>query len=50
MTDKEKIQKISVAYNNIKTVMEDTNDNTFAYMYLLDVILALDSYFEMGIE
>ena len=50
MTDKEKVQKISIAYNNIKTVMEDTDDNTFTYMYLLDAVLALNDYFEMGIE
>ena len=46
MTDKEKVQKIGVAYNAIRTVFEDTDKKLWAYEYLGNAIVALDEWFE----
>lgn len=46
MTVKEKKHAISIAYDNIKKVLEDTNENLWAYKYLEEAITNLDFYFE----
>ena len=46
MNEADKRHKINVAYNLIKTVMEDTDEELWAYKYLEDALVALDSYFE----
>lgn len=46
MTDKEKTHKISVAYNSIRKVLEDTDEELWAYDFLTDAIVALNLYFE----
>lgn len=42
----DKTHKINVAYNLIKTVMEDTDEDLWAYKYLGDALADLDFYFE----
>ena len=42
----DKTHKIGVAYNLIKTVMEDTDEDLWAYKYLGDALADLDFYFE----
>lgn len=45
MTDKEKTNEISVAYNSIRKVLEDTDEELWAYDFLTNAIVAL-LYFE----
>lgn len=46
MTDKEKAQQISVAYNAIVKVLSDTDEELFAYKHLQDARIALDEWYE----
>lgn len=46
MTEREKVQQIGVAYNIIKTIMTDTDENLWAYKYLEDALADLEFYFE----
>lgn len=42
----DKTHKINVAYNLIKTVMEDTDEELWAYEWLGDALVALNKWFE----
>ena len=42
----DKGHKIGVAYDLIKRVMEDTDEELWAYKYLGDALVALDEWFE----
>ena len=46
MTYKEKMHEISVAYNCLEKVLENTDEDLWAYKYLEDAITALNLYFE----
>ena len=46
MTEKEKYQKIAVAYNAIETVREDTDDELWARKWLEEALVALDMWYE----
>ena len=46
MTDREKLQQIGVAYNIIKTIMIDTDEDLWACKYLEDALADLECYFE----
>ena len=46
MTAKEKTHEIGIAYNKIDAVLKDTDIDLWAYKYLEDTLVALDSYFE----
>lgn len=46
MTVKEKIHYMNIAYNNIKKVLDDTDEDLWAHKYLEEAITNLDFYFE----
>ena len=46
MTDSEKRHDIKVALNLIENVMEDTDEDTWAYGFLTEAVLQLRDYFE----
>lgn len=46
MTDSEKIHDIQVARNLIQTVVEDTDEDLWAYKHLTDALLGLEEWFE----
>lgn len=46
MCKDDKRHKINVAYNLIKTVMEDTDEELWAYKELADALVELDDWFE----
>lgn len=48
MTEKEKVHDIKEAYHLILKVLEDTDDDTWAYYYLSDARDNLYDWFEEG--
>lgn len=46
MTEKEKNQKIAVAYNAIETVRQDTDEDLWAYEWLSQALVELDKWHE----
>ena len=48
MNEADKRHKISVAYNLIKTVIEDTDEELWSYFFLENVLAELDRWFEEG--
>lgn len=44
----DKKHKISVAYDLIRKVMEDTNEEQWSYLFLEDALIELDRWFEEG--
>ena len=48
MNEVDKKHKINVAYNLIKTVMEDTDEKLWSYFFLENVLAELDHWFEEG--
>lgn len=48
MNEVDKRHKINVAYNLIKTVMEDTDEEKWSYLFLENVLAELDRWFEEG--
>lgn len=46
MTEREKLQQIGVAYNIIKKIMTDTDEDLWACKYLEDALADLECYFE----
>lgn len=48
MTDREKVHDIHVAYSLINTILEDTDEDMWAYEFLEEALVALDKWFEEG--
>lgn len=48
MNEADKTHKISVAYNLIKTTLEDTDDKLWSYFFLENALAELDRWFEEG--
>ena len=48
MNEADKRHKINVAYNLIKTVMEDTDEELWSYFFLENALAELDRWFEEG--
>ena len=46
MDNREKTHDIHVAYNLIETVLEDTDEDLWAYEFLEDALEALKKYFD----
>ena len=46
MTDSEKRHDIKVALSLIENVMEDTDEDTWAYQFLEEAMIKLREYFE----
>lgn len=50
MIDSEKVHDILVARDLIRTVLEDTDEDLWAYEYLTDALLGLEKWFEEAEE
>ena len=48
MNEVDKRHKINVAYSLIKTVMEDTDEEKWSYLFLENALAELDRWFEEG--
>ena len=48
MNEVDKRHKINVAYNLIKTVLEDTDEEKWSYLFLENALTELDCWFEEG--
>ena len=46
MTEKEKNQKIAVAYNAIETVRQDTDKDLWAFEWLSNALVELGKWYE----
>lgn len=46
MTYKDKTHLINIAFNNIKKVLNDTDEDLFAHHYLEEALLELEDWFE----
>ena len=46
MTEKEKAQKIAVAYNAIETVHQDTDEDLWAFEWLSNALMELEKWYE----
>lgn len=46
MTEREKAQKIAVAYNAIETVLQDTDEYLWAFEWLSNAIMELQKWYE----
>ena len=48
MTEKEKVQKIKVAYTALKDVLEDTDESDWDYYFMEQSVVSIERMFDEG--